>query len=273
MSMSPTATDHHQTSCDALERTTPLLVEAIRRAPADVQPTGMRWTNAEIAAHLYASVLESHQLARGVPSLYDGSGPTAELDEKMVATVEERDMAVLAGLVGQATTQFLGDLRALSGQDPVAVPRATVSTLVGLLAADHHLHGGQLTQSAGTRWTGQVADLHAPLSVIVPYAFDPEAARGFIGSYTLRLKGVAPVRYAVVDGDLDSETADRTDCTITADPQTFLRMGIGVVSQRRAVLTGRLRAGGRRPWLATAVTRLFPPIPHGGVVPRASRGV
>jgi hypothetical protein len=263
--MSPTATDRHQAACDALERSTPVLAEAIRRAPAAVRPARMRWTNAEVAAHMYASVVESHKLARGVPSLYDGLGPTAELDERMVAGVEERDVGVLAEMVEKSTTQFVGDIRALSGDDPVAVPRATVSTLVGLLAADHHLHGGQLTQATGTRWEADVADLRAPLSVVLPYAFDPERARGFTGSFTLRLNGVAAIRYAVVDGRLDTEVAERTDCTVASDPQTFLRMGIGVVSQLRAAATLRLRAGGRRPWLALALPRLFPPIPHGGV--------
>jgi hypothetical protein len=52
---------------------------------------------------------------------------------------------------------------------------------------------------------------------------------------------------------------------MTADPQTFLRVGIGVVSQLRASLTGKLRAGDRKLWLGFAVPRLFPPIPHGGV--------
>ena len=178
MSDSPIARDQHQAACDALERSTPLLVEAIRRAPADVRPARMRWTNAEIAAHLYASVVESHKLVRGVPSLYDGTGPTAALDEKMVASVEEREVAELARLVDQATTQFLGDARALSGAEPVGIPFATVSTTVGLLAADHHLHGGQLTETAGTRWAGSSADLHAPLRAILPYAFDPDGAVG-----------------------------------------------------------------------------------------------
>ena len=53
---------------------------------------------------------------------------------------------------------------------------------------------------------------------------------------------------------------------MTTDPQTFLLVGIGVVSQVRAAMTGKLRAGGRRPWLALAFPRLFPPVPHGGVL-------
>ena len=52
---------------------------------------------------------------------------------------------------------------------------------------------------------------------------------------------------------------------MSSDPQTFLLAGIGVVSQLRAAMSGKLRAGGRKPWLAFAFPRLFPPIPHGGV--------
>jgi len=265
MSMSHVATDQLRLACDALERSTPVLADAIRRAPGDVRPRGMRWTNAEIAAHLYASVVEAHRLACGIPSAYDGTGPTAELDERLVAQVEEREPAILADLVEQSTTQFLGTMRALGGDDPVAIPRGTQSVVVALAASDHHLHGGQLAQTAGTRWAGRLADLHVPLRILVPYAFDPAGAAGFTGSYELRLRGVEPIRYAVADGVLLSEPPDRVDCTITTDPQTFLRLGIGVVSQTRATLTGKLRAGGRRPWLALATNRLFPPIPHGGV--------
>jgi hypothetical protein len=118
MSTTPAATDHHQPACDALERSIPMLAEAIRRAPGDVRPAKMRWTNAEIAAHLYVSAVEAHKLARGVPSLYDGTGPTAELDEKMVASVDDRDTTVLADLVEHASARFLGTVRALDGADP-----------------------------------------------------------------------------------------------------------------------------------------------------------
>jgi putative sterol carrier protein len=167
----------------------------------------------------------------------------------MVAQVSERDPGVLAGMIHERTAAFLSTARPRSGGDSIVVSRATVSTLVGLLALDHHLHGGQFAETAGSVWTGQVADLHAPLSTVLPYAFDPDAAKGFHGSFTLRLRGVDPLRYAIDHGRLTMDLAGRTDCTLTADPQTFLRVGIGVVSQLRAALTGKMRAGGRKPWL------------------------
>lgn len=266
MPVSPPVIDHHEPACNAVERSTPVLVESIRCAPGTVRPARMRWTNAEIAAHMFASVTESEKAARGVPSVYDASGPTVALDEQMVAQVAERNPDVLAGMIDQATAQFLSTVRARPGDDPVAVPRASVSTLVGLVAGDHHLHGGQFAETAGLPWTGRVADMHATLSTVLPYAFDPLAARGFHGSYLLRLEGVDPIRYAVEDGVLHLDVSGPTDCTMTSDVQTILRLGIGVVSQLRATLTGKLRAGGRKPWLALATNRLFPPIPHGGVL-------
>lgn len=265
MTVSPASIDHHNRACDALERSTPLLLEAVRNAPATVRPKNMRWTNAEIAAHMYASVVEIEKSARGEASVFAGVGASAALDEQLVAQVTERDPVVLAEMIGDATTSFLATVRARSGNDATDVPRATVSTGVGLIALDQHLHGGQLAETSGSMWQGNVADMHSPLRAVLPYAFDPQAADGFRGSFTLRLRGVDPVSYAIVDGHLQIDPDGRTDCTITADPQTFLRVGIGVVSQLRAALTGKLRAGGRKPWLGFAVPRLFPPIPHGGV--------
>lgn len=264
MTATPAAVDHHQPTCDALARSTPLLAEAMRRAPGDVRPRKMRWTNGEIAAHMLASVIESEKSLRGEPSVYD-TGISAESDERMVASIQERDPAVIADEIEQRTVALVSLARTLPGERDVTMPRGTVGVGVALLALDHHLHGGQFCETAGTTWQGAVADLHGPLATTVPYAFDPDAARGFTGSFTLALKGVAPVPYDVRDGELVMDVPGPTDVTLTSDVQTFLRVGIGVVSQTRAALTFKVRPSGRKPWLAFKVDRLFPAIPHGGV--------
>jgi putative sterol carrier protein len=226
----------------------------------------MRWTNADIAAHMYASVAEAGKAVRGEPSFYDGVELSAELDERMIARVPERDTLALADLIAEGTASFVASARSHAGHEAIGLPRASVSTIVGLLALDHHLHGGQFSRTAGAEWRGTVADMHSPLRAVVPYAFDPKAAQSFHGSFSLRLRGVEPLTYRVTDGRLDLDPDGRVDCTMTADPQTFLQVGIGTVSQRRAAFTGRLRVGGRKPWLALAFPRLFPPVPHGGVL-------
>ena len=42
----------------------------------------------------------------------------------------------------------------------------------------------------------------------------------------------------------------RADCTITADPVEFLLLGYGRIPQWSPVIRGKLRPGGRKPWLA-----------------------
>lgn len=108
--------------------------------------------------------------------------------------------------------------------------------------------------------------MHSPLRAVLPYAFDREAARNSRGSFSLRVRGAEPLVFSVADGQLELDSNGRADCTMSTDPQTFLQVGIGVVSQVRAAMTGKLRAGGRKPWLALAFPRLFPPVPHGGVL-------
>ncbi len=264
MTSTPAALDQHVDVCAGLARTTPLLCDVFERSEAGIRPTRMRWTNAEIAAHMVASVTEAEKAARGQPSAYDGE-QSAELDERMVAAVPERDPAVLAGILGERTSCFAETVSALDPADSLTAPRATVGALTALLALDHHLHGGQVAETSGDRWTSDVTGLHAALSTVVPYAFDSEAARGFRGSFALRLRGIEPVTYSVDDGRLTMGVPGRADSVLTTDVPTFLRMGIGAVSQARAILTGRMRAGGRRPWLAARARSLFPPIPHGGV--------
>lgn len=264
MTTTPTGVDEHAQVCAALARTTPLLCDVFEHCQGDRRPTRMRWTNAEIAAHMLASVTEAEKAVRGQPSEYDAE-PSVELDERMVASVAERDPVVLARSLRERSTSFVATVSGLEATAPLRAPRGTVGVLTALLALDHHLHGGQVAETSGEGWTREVADLHGALSAVVPYAFDADAARGFRGSYALRLRGVAPVTYSIDDGRLTMGGTGRADCTLTSDVPTFLRLGIGVLSQPGAVLTGRMRAGGRKPWLAGKVNRLFPPIPHGGV--------
>jgi putative sterol carrier protein len=264
MTTTPTGVDPHAAVCAALTRTAPLLCAVFAQSDGRARPTRMRWTNADIAAHMVASATEAEKAVRGEPSAYDAP-PSAGLDEQMVASVPDRDPAVLAHLLEDRTASFLRTVAGRDGDQSLGAPGGSVGVLTALLALDHHLHGGQVAETSGAAWTGEVADLHPALCAVVPYAFDPRAARGFRGSYALHLRGVAPVTYAVDDGRLEVGVPGRPDCVVRSDVPTFLRMGIGTVSQVRAALTGRVRVGGRKPWLAGRTTRLFPPLPHGGV--------
>jgi putative sterol carrier protein len=56
---------------------------------------------------------------------------------------------------------------------------------------------------------------------------------------------------AITDGTgVVAAAGEKADCVITAEPVTFLLIGFGRVSQFPVLLGGKLRAGGRKPWLA-----------------------
>ena len=63
-----------------------------------------------------------------------------------------------------------------------------------------------------------------------------------------------------VEGELDD-----ADCAALAAHVEHCAPCDQACRELRAALTGKLRAGGRKPWLAASFPRLFPPVPHGGV--------
>lgn len=95
-----------------------------------------------------------------------------------------------------------------------------------------------------------------------PTAFvNAEAARGFRACYEVRLKGGSGAKHFVIgDGALritDPDPARRVDCRVAADPSALLLVIWGRAGQWPAVARFKLRAWGRKPWLAMKLTSLI----------------
>jgi len=89
---------------------------------------------------------------------------------------------------------------------------------------------------------------------------DPAAARAARGTYHLRLRGGDDWTIRI-DGDgtvtVHGGQPLRADLHFSADPVAFLLNSYGHLGRARAVLTGRVVAWGRRPWLAARFDRTF----------------
>jgi hypothetical protein len=87
---------------------------------------------------------------------------------------------------------------------------------------------------------------------IVPHFVDESAARGFSATYDLRLWGGMRRIISFADGVLTTAAGspDRADCHIAADPTAFMLVAYGRTSLATPILTGKMLAWGRRPWLA-----------------------
>jgi hypothetical protein len=90
---------------------------------------------------------------------------------------------------------------------------------------------------------------------------DQHAAAGLHVAHELRSGSRDRYRFSVDDTTAVVSPASGVhsspDCVITADPAAFLLVGYDRVGQWSQTLRGKLRAGGRRPWLALRFSSLL----------------
>jgi hypothetical protein len=90
---------------------------------------------------------------------------------------------------------------------------------------------------------------------------DPDGTAGFTASFDVRLRGDPNAR-ALFDfdaGRLNIRQCDggRVGCRVSADPATFVLILYGRSGLLRPVVTGRVLASGRKPWLGLTLPRRF----------------
>ena len=241
------------------------------------QVPGLTWTAAETAAHLVADLSEhTAVLTRTYHAPGTAGGPAdqrnaaergAAANRAQLGAFPERDLVVLAGLIEEAAAAFNTALAAQPGRGPVVTAngvRMDPATLVSVLLGEQLIHGLDLARSAGRSWSIARADALRVIPGMMAIAgdyLDRDAAQGLHVSYELRFGPGDRYRF-VVDGPTATATPaegthGRPDCVITADPVAFLLVGYGRAGQWSQILRGKLRAGGRRPWLAPRFSTLI----------------
>jgi hypothetical protein len=176
---------------------------------------------------------------------------------------------MLASLIGERVAQFLAATAGLSGNDRIATPwygpdvSLSVSTVTAVLAAEQLVHGWDVAKSAGRPWPITVPEAHLVIravSSLLPLAANPETTARTRATYGVTVGRGGPRFTVVVDNgtvSVHSGIARRVDCRISADPVAFMLVAYGRVSQWGPIAKGRLRAWGRRPWLAFRFANLF----------------
>lgn len=238
---------------------------------------GLSWSAEETAAHLVADLREHTALATGAhpsPGAIGSSGDGRNAAQRGAAAnraqledFSERDMTVLAGLLEQATAGLVAAVTGLPTDEPIVTANGvamTPSTLVSICLGEQLVHGLDLARSAGRPWPIARPDalrVIPGVMAIAPDYLDQTAASGLHLAYELRFGPADRYRFTVNGTDLTVSPAegphDRPDCVITADPVAFLLVGYGRVGQWSQILRGKLRAGGRRPWLALRFSSLL----------------
>jgi hypothetical protein len=227
---------------------------------------GASWTVGEAAAHLVVANQLMTALAEGRPSPY-GDGTKAGLADANAQSLSgylERDGAVLAARLTDQADAFVEAARQRPATDVVDTPLGplTVDLLSRYMLAHQLSHGTAIARAV--RGAPLVRPQHVPLVLsfvlaTMPRLVDRAALGDFRASYEVRVRGVA--RFTAVFGDGQATISDQrdrhVDCVISADPVSFFLLGAGLASQWPLIARGRLRAWGRRPWLALQFRRFF----------------
>lgn len=226
---------------------------------------GLAWTAGQTAAHVVADMGEyTEVLTRHV------NGETAELNtpdgspararnsanDRHLVDVPERDMRRLADLLEAAAAKYLAAASAIDTSERVALLTADglvlePAVMTCLLLGEQLVHGLDIARAAHRPWNIERDDallaIPAALS-LVPKYLRPRTTNA---SFEFRLRGAPRYRVAIGDGTgVVTVAGKKADCVITADPVTFLLLGLNRVPQLPQLLRGKLRAGGRKPWLA-----------------------
>jgi len=229
---------------------------------------GLTWTVGQTAAHVVADMREyTEALTRHVngghaaPDIPEGSPARIRtaVNERHLIDVSERDPHRLAELLEETAKNYLAaasavDLAAGAGiltADGLVLEPAMMTCL---LLGEQLVHGLDIARAAHRPWSISRDD--ALLVVPAVLALAPQYLRrshthNLSISFEIRMRGGRRYRMAITNGTaVVTAAGEKADCVITADPVTFLLLGLGRVPQLPQILRGRLRAGGRKPWLA-----------------------
>jgi hypothetical protein len=226
---------------------------------------GLAWTAGQTAAHVvadmgeYTEVLTRHVNGETAElNIPDGSPARARnsANDRHLVDVPERDMRRLADLLEAAVAKYLAAASAIDTSERVAFLTADglvlePAVMTCLLLGEQLVHGLDIARAAHRPWNIERDDallaIPAALS-LVPKYLRPRTTNA---SFELRLRGAPRYRVAIANGTgVVTVAGKKADCVITADPVTFLLLGLNRVPQLPQLLRGKLRAGGRKPWLA-----------------------
>jgi hypothetical protein len=232
---------------------------------------GLAWSAGQTAAHVVADMGEyTEVLTRHVNgdtaefNIPDGSFARARnsANDRHLVDVPERDMRLLADLLEETAAKYLAaaaDIAAIDASHRVELLTADglvlePAVMTGLLLGEQLVHGLDIARAAHRSSSIEPDDallvIPAVLS-LVPKYLRPSRTKNTNISFELRLRGAPRYRLAIADGEgVVTVAGKKADCVITADPVTFLLLGLNRVPQLPQLLRGKLRAGGRKPWLA-----------------------
>ncbi|MFF5970131.1 maleylpyruvate isomerase N-terminal domain-containing protein [Streptomyces sp. NPDC012769] len=256
------------------------LVRLLRDVPDLDAASGVPvWSVGDVGAHLVAAYLAYGSAFGDEPVEWDGllppdEGPLAErvaaVNATSIALFQGADRARLGDFVAERGETFLRATGHLAPDTPVATPwlgpkvALPLSAATGMLLSESLVHGLDIARGAGLPWSIPPEEarlvIGQAMPSVMPLALDTKRAQGVSIAFDVTVKG-GPRLAVVVDDGAATVTRDAPprayDCRIVAAPTAFLLVSFRRTPLWKEIARGRMRAGGRKPWLATRLNELI----------------
>ncbi|MGW4894773.1 maleylpyruvate isomerase N-terminal domain-containing protein [Kitasatospora sp. NPDC004240] len=270
----------HERTRAALAAVIGRLERLLRDVPDPGAASGVPvWSVGDVGSHLAVVFVAYCSALTGEGPEWDDilppeDGPFAEriaaLNAKAVGLFGASERARLGEIVAEQGETFLRVTEGLAPDAPLATPWygkaqvLTVAAATGLLLSESLVHGLDIARGAGLPWEIRPDEARLvfgqTMPTMMPLALDTVRARGVSLAFDLAIQG-GPRLAVVVDGGRATVTRDAAprvyDCRITVEPVTFLLVSFRRTPIWKAVALGRMRAGGRKPWLAGRLSKLI----------------
>lgn len=245
----------------AVERAATDIADLVRAAPEpDAIVPGLTWSVRELSSHIADEARRYAEFAQGITSSFPED--MSAFNEKRIRDLETNDQTKLADIIERETQAFLDSFADSAAPTKVFDVPADAGSAAGILLGEYRIHAIDLAKALGRRASlahGDALLITYGVLVLIPLYVDAEATRGLHATYELKLRGGETISMTFDEAKLTIEhgRAQRPDCRISADPVAFLLVGYGRQSQWRAILSGKLFASGRKPWLGLRFTSLL----------------
>jgi hypothetical protein len=217
----------------------------------------LTWSVAEVGAHVLSGLRGYRNGFIGAAPAWSATPHGQNENDALLALAPERDPVTLAAAVSEAGESFRAACRERTGETlrwhgGIEAPWVGV---VGASAGEIMVHGWDIARACAQPWpiTAADADLYLASSIYVtPYMVDTAKAGGFTATFELKARGGSSTTLQFDNGSLTVSAGHpaRADCRVLVEPVSYtLSVVMGRIPQWKPILTGKVLAYGRRPWL------------------------
>ena len=249
----------------AVAQAGPRLTAMLRSATRPDAPALGNWDVTQLATHISHGVDAITAMTAGGGNLIADIEGLPVLSQVMLEGEGRRPLAELADRIDASVTTFLAGMEAAAGAGDtshswlIEGTDMPLSTLTCHVLNELTVHGRDIAVALGEPWPIDKGDASLILQGVVFPALHTlgramvvqEKAGDKRARFEVGLRGDGRAWAYFDNGNFSVEAAPqgKVDCKLSVDPEAFLLVAWGRVSQWSAIPKGQLLASGRKPWL------------------------